>query len=160
MVDFAYTLFLIHHMLKKIVLSLLTATTICGGQTFTNTVNKVIGKNTQLNYNVDNDPSYANMTYPLTLWFTYTGTPTSIEGELSHRGESVTLFENFTPNSFVVKTTPIKVFLGENGGGNWQFNLHSDSPFTVNQWGINVVPEPSTFMFMLTGLGVIMFFKK
>lgn len=129
-----------------ITLPLLAALSL-GGPNFTETVNQTDDKFT-LNYNVQET---GNVQSPLELWFSFSGQPSNLSGELSHKSVSYSLFDSYNPTASPVFIGPIDAFLGEKANGNWQLKLFSDSPFELNQWGVTTIPEPSTFSLLLLG---------
>lgn len=118
------------------------------GPNFTETVNETDDKFV-LNY-VSHDSG--NITLPLELWFNFSGNPSNLSGELSHKSVSYSLFDNYTPTTSTVFIAPIDQFFGEKINGNWQLKINSDSPFELQEWGVRtIVPEPSTFSLLFLG---------
>lgn len=100
-----------------------------------------------------------NIDSPLVLWFSFTGQPSNLSGELTHKSVSYSLFDNYNPTASPVIISPLNEFFGENFSGNWQFKINSDDDFELRQWGIaTVIPEPSTFSLLL--LGSALFYLK
>lgn len=146
--------------MKKLILFLLLATSLSiKGQSFTNTVDQMIGHNTKLDYELRNNSQHTTVSQPLSLWFSYSGVPTTIEGELNHRGDSFD-FTTILGSQNPVVVSPINSFYGDFTSGNWQLNLHSDSPFKVHQWGISTIPEPTTIVLAGIGLASLLIFRR
>jgi hypothetical protein len=129
-------------------ITILAAALALSGPNFTETVYETDDK-FSLNY-VSHDSG--NVDSPLGLWFSFSGNPSNLSGELSHKSVSYSLFENYTPTTSPVFIAPIDAFFGEKVSGNWQLKIQSDTPFELNQWGVTTtIPEPSTFSLLFLG---------
>lgn len=118
------------------------------GPNFTETVNETDDKFI-LNY-VSHESG--NVESPLGLWFSFSGTPSNLSGELTHKSVSYSLFDNYTPTTSPVFIAPIDMFFGEKVSGNWQLKINSDTVFELEQWGVTTnIPEPSTFSLLFLG---------
>lgn len=138
------------------ILPLLTAALIASGPNFTVTVNDTDDKFV-LNY-VSHESD--NVNSPLGVWFSFSGTPSGLSGELSHKSVSYSLFDNYNPTTSPVFIAPINAFFGEKISGNWQLKIESCDDFTIKQWGITTttIPEPSIVSLLL--IGSMLFFLK
>lgn len=129
-------------------ITILSAALALSGPNFTETVNETNDKFT-LNYVSHNS---GNVNSPLGLWFSFSGNPSNLSGELTHKSVNYSLFDNYNPTASPVFIAPIDDFFGEKISGNWQFKLCSDNSFELNQWGVTTtIPEPSSFSLLLIG---------
>jgi hypothetical protein len=134
-------------------LSLIAAALI--GPNFIDTINETDDK-FNLTYDVVNT---GIINSPLELWFSFSGNPSNLSGELSHNSVSYSLFDNYNPTASPISISPLSNFIGENANGKWKLKIESNTSFTVLQWGISTIPEPSTFSLLLIG-SMLFFFKK
>lgn len=127
------------------------------GPNFTDIINKTDDKFT-LNY-VSHENG--NVNSPLGLWISFTGQPSNLSGELSHKSISYSLFDNYNLTDSPLFISPIDTFFGEKINGNWQLKLFSNNVFELESWGITTtIPEPSIVSLLLIGSSLFYFKRK
>lgn len=138
-----------------VTLPLLTALYL-SGPNFTETINET---NDRFILNsVSHEDGTVNSS--LELWVSFTGQPSNLSGELTHKGVSYSLFNNYNPTDSPLFVGPIDAFLGEKVSGNWQVKILSDTVFELESWGVTTtIPEPSTFSLLLIG-SVLLYLKR
>jgi hypothetical protein len=138
--------------MKLMISLLLTAmVSVASAQTFTNVVDQCVNSHRVFNFNYKDGPGNVDITQPLTFFVTFSeGTSLNIDGKLSHKGVTYSLFED-VPSSSPIVISPIDSFFGKPQGGSWSFTFDTDTPMRVYSWGVIPIPEPSTFSLALVG---------
>jgi PEP-CTERM putative exosortase interaction domain len=151
--------------LKLIALALLMITSVATAQSFTNTVNKKVDDQHIFNFELGNNSNHEVVDKPLAFFMTLStysaSNPQTISGELKHNGVIYYLFSDFHPTENPTVIAPIDSYFGEKANGNWQFKLYTQTPLTIENWGlIPIAPEPSIIALLGIGGLILMINKK